>query len=130
MLKGTPVLIFERTNERGENLKSYNFLMGKVVSSRLSEDLSHHGSPWHLVLYTVMDEKFREYTATDGEFCLTDYYILTVDKYIEYLKDYLSKNNQKLLNIYEKNSKLLKVISSLVEIKNEKNYSKKLINGR
>ena len=58
---GEEVLIFRYIPEWGINQDFENYVIGKIVKSEMSADLSYHGSPWCIMNYTVLGEDSKEY---------------------------------------------------------------------
>ena len=81
---GTKVLIFHRYEREKEYMSE--FIQGEVIKSELSDDLSHHGSPWNVTNYTVLGEDGKEYFGNYRHPTLGDYFFLTIKDYIIYLK--------------------------------------------
>lgn len=52
---GTEVLIYKYVREWNKQ-DDENYIVGIVQSSKTSDDLSYHGSPWYEQIYEVLGE--------------------------------------------------------------------------
>ena len=94
---GTEVLIFsENKNNDSKILEKKKSIKGVIISSKKSEDLSYHGSPWYEQIYTVLGDNGKTYEATYGSAnsLIGNVYILTVDHYIKYINHLIEENNK------------------------------------
>ena len=86
---GTEVLIYkEKYNAFKYDIKSY--IVGKIISCRLSDDLSQHGSPWYEEIYSVLGEDQKVYEGRYGE------RIRTPEDHIRYLESLIHSNNDEI----------------------------------
>ena len=72
---GTDVLIFIDNKNYNEKTSEINFIKGKIISSKQSDDLSYHGSPWYEQIYTALGENGEEYKATYGSAVINNTFI-------------------------------------------------------
>ena len=99
---GTEVLIFsESKNNDSKILEKKKSIKGVIISSKKSEDLSYHGSPWYEQIYTVLGYNGKTYEATYGSSnsLIGNVYILTVDHYIKYINHLIEENNKKMIDL-------------------------------
>ena len=98
---GTEVLIISESNVG-------KFKKGKIISSKESDDLSYHGSPWYETIYTVQDESGEEYTATYGRAVSGAAYsaIRTVEDHVEKIK-FKIENNEEIIEKTQSENNLL-----------------------
>jgi len=52
---GTEVLIFKYIRE-WDKQNEENYIIGTIQSSKTSDDLSYHGSPWYEQIYEVLGQ--------------------------------------------------------------------------
>ncbi len=106
---GTEVLIFNYiSGGLYEDMEHY--IRGNVIKSEMSDDLSYHGSPWHVINYTVLGEDGNEYFGNYGEHTLGSNYFMTEEDYINYLNSIIEINNERILEIKEENNKLEEMV--------------------
>ena len=106
------VLIFKVSN----NMKEDEYIKGKVISSRESEDLSHHGSPWYEKIYDVRGEDGHIYTGTyNRDIIGKDIFFRTPEDHIKYLQEKINKNYRKIYDINCENETYREIINSLKE---------------
>ena len=101
---GTEVLIFsENKNNDSKILEKKKSIKGVIISSKKSEDLSYHGSPWYEQIYIVLGDNGKTYEATYGSAnsLIGNVYILTVDHYIKYINHLIEENNKKMIGKIE-----------------------------
>lgn len=106
---GTEVLIFsENKNNDSKILGKKRPIKGVIISSRKSEDLSYHGSPWYEQIYIVLGDNGKTYEATYGSAnsLIGNIYILTIDHYIEYINYLIEENNKKMIDLQTNNERL------------------------
>ena len=53
---GTEVFIFKYIREWGLNQDNENYIRGTIQNSKLTGDLSNHGSIWEKYFYTVLEK--------------------------------------------------------------------------
>ena len=63
---GTEVLIFKYIREWGPNQDDENYTVGTIQSSKTSDDLSVHGSPYYVQIYEVLGTDGKKYIGTYG----------------------------------------------------------------
>ena len=81
---GTEVLVFRYVQGwREQNMD--NFVKGRIIKGELSGDLSYHGSPWHVMNYTVLGEDGEKYFGNMRYHTVGDHYFMTREMYIGYL---------------------------------------------
>ena len=96
---GTEVLIVSEDNVS-------NFEKAKIISSKESEDLSYHGSPWYEMIYTVQDKNGNEYSATYGIRIsgIASCCIRTVEDHVERIKFKIKDNEEIIENTQKENN--------------------------
>lgn len=106
------VLIFKVSN----NMKENEYIKGTVISSRESEDLSHHGSPWYEEIYDVRGEDGHIYTGTyNRDIIGKGIFFRTPEDHINHLQEKINKNYRKIYDINCENDTYRKIINSLKE---------------
>lgn len=113
---GTEVLIFsESKNNDSKILEKKKSIKGVIISSKKSEDLSYHGSPWYEQIYKVLGEDGKEYTGTYGKGSVFNgnMFFRTKEHQIYVLNLKISKNKEEILKLKEKNDEYLKKIAIL-----------------
>lgn len=112
---GEEVLIFKVSN----NMKEDEFIKGKVISSRESEDLSHHSSSsWYETIYDVHGEDGHIYTGTyNRDIIGKDIFFRTPEDHIKYLQEKINKNHRTINDINCENEIYREIINSLKEKK-------------
>ena len=128
---GTKVLIFKYIRERNKQDEE-NYIVGTIQTSRISDDLSYHGSPWYEQIYEVLGEDENIYVGCYGTGIIGNSYFRTIDDHIRVLKNRINDNEQEILKIQEKNDRYFMQIKKLEKSskKQEQNSSvltKKLI---
>lgn len=112
--KGTEVLIFKYVREWGLNQDDEHFILGVVQSSKKSDDLSCHGSPWYEQIYEVLGEDGNKYIGTYGKGLIGNSFFRTREDHIEALKRKISSNNESILILQEKNTEYNNQINLLM----------------
>ena len=107
---GDEVLVFSSYNTY-DSLVDSDYIEGVVESSINSEDMSYHGSPWYVRIYTVIGADGKTYKATKKG--LIGDYLMTKDEYSKYLKDRIAVNNSKISELKNTNLKIKQKIKSL-----------------
>jgi len=92
----TEVLIFNNKKNHNKNLNEINYIKGKIISSKLSHDLSHHGSPWQVQIYTILGEDGKEYKGTYGSAIIGDNFIRTIEDHIKHIKSTINDNKKQI----------------------------------
>ena len=113
---GTEVLIFKYIRGWGSRQDDENYISkGIIKSSKQSEDLSYHGSPWYEQIYEVLGEDGKEYTGTygNGSEFNGDMFFRTIEHQINVVNLKISDNEEKILKLKEKNNEYLKKIAIL-----------------
>lgn len=123
---GTEVLIFKYVREWGPNQDDENYIVGTIKSSRMSDDMSIHGSLKCVQIYEVLGEDGNRYIGTYGNGIIGNSFFRTKEDHIKILKRKQSTNREKILKLQEKNFEYDKQIGLLEkEIKkNDKNKYK------
>ena len=123
----TEVLVFKYAYGRGPNQDMIHYIKGKVVESKLSHDLSIHGSCHYENIYTVLGEDGTYYRGTYRTAWIGNYFILTISDYIKYLEQSISLNNEKIEMMKKENALYSEVISSFkkASLVNEQKVLKK-----
>lgn len=117
---GTEVLIFsENKNNDSKILEKKKSIKGVIISSKKSEDLSYHGSPWYEQIYTVLGYNGKTYEATYGSTnsLIGNVYILTVDHYIKYINHLIEENNKKMIDLQTENESLREMLTYFTNYK-------------
>ena len=106
---GTEVLIIP-------SLDVNKFIKGKIISSKMSEDISDRAWPEHVTIYTVRDETGEEYTATYGTFVLgvSCYAIRTIEDHVEKMQREIKSNEVIIEKVQNKNNLLQDKIKELL----------------
>lgn len=112
---GTEVLIFKYVREWGPNQDDENYIVGKVQTSKTSDDLSYHGSPRYEQIYEVLGENGNIYVGSYGTGIIGNSYFRTTDDHISFLKNRIADNEQEILRIQEKNDRYFRQIKELEE---------------
>ncbi len=113
---GEEVLIFHVSN----NMKENEYIKGKIISSRESEDLSHHGSPWYETIYVVRDENGHIYIGTYNRDILGEnVFFRTPEDHIKYLQEKINRNYRKIYDINCENETYSETIKSLHQDKSK-----------
>lgn len=107
---GTEVLIFKYIREWGPDQDDENYIIGTIQSSKTSDDLSYHGSPWYEQIYEVLGEDGKRYIGTYGRGLIGNSFFRTKEDHISVLKHRINKNEQEILKLKEKNDKYLNKI--------------------
>ena len=110
---GDEVLIFKYIREWGINQDDEHYIKGIVLKSKMSDDLSYHGSPWCVMNYTVLGEDGKEYFGNYRNPNLGDSFFMTQVDYINYLERKIARNEEKILEINKKNKKIQKMIENV-----------------
>lgn len=109
---GTEVLIFKYISGWGLNQDIKHYIRGTIIKSEMSKDLSHHGSPWNVINYTVLGEDEIEYFGNYGNHTLGDSFFMTDEDYICYLNRKIELNKEKIIEIENENSELEELIKN------------------
>lgn len=119
---GEEVLIFKVSN----NMKEDEFIKGKVINSRESNDLSHHSSSsWYETIYDVRGEDGHLYTGTYNRDYIDKYvFFRTTEDHIKYLQEKINRNYRK---IYELNSENETYNETIKNLKQEQSKAKEKI---
>ena len=107
---GTEVLIFFNSKNDYEEER---FIKGVIISSKESEDLSYHGSPWYIQIYKIKGENGQIYEATHQSPLFGAFYIRTIEGYLAYLEYKIKENKKKINDIENENMNLSNIITSL-----------------
>lgn len=107
---GTEVLIFFNSKNDYEEER---FIKGVIISSKESEDLSYHGSPWYVQIYKIKGENGQIYEATHQSPLFGAFYIRTIEGYLAYLEYKIKENKKKINDIENENMNLSNIITSL-----------------
>ena len=121
---GDEVLIFKYIREWGINQDYEHYIKGYIVKRKMSDDLSHHGSPWNVMNYTVIGEDGKEYFGNYKNPILGNSFFMTQEDYIYYLKRKITRNKEKILEINKKNQEIQKMIENVQTEKNQKSLKK------
>lgn len=114
---GTEVLIFKYIREWGPNQDEDHFSIGTIESSKESDDLSYHGSPWYEQIYTVVDENGKKYVGCYGSGLLGNSYFRTKEDHIKVLETRIKWNDEKIAEIQIQNEKYQNQINLLQDNK-------------
>ena len=111
---GTKVLIYKYIREWGPNQDDENYIVGTIQSSKTSDDLSTHGSPYYVQIYEVLGTDGKKYIGTYGTGLIGNSFFRTIQDHINFLKRKISRNNESILELQEKNNEYKNQISLLV----------------
>jgi len=123
---GTEVLIFKYIRE-WDKQNEENYIIGTIQSSKTSDDLSYHGSPWYEQIYEVLGQDEKTYIGCYGRGLIGNSYFRTIDDNINVLKSRITDNEQEILKIQEKNKDYEKQIIELEEILNFQEQKESII---
>lgn len=121
--KNEEVLIFNYIREWGPNQNIEDYIRGTIISSELSDDLSLHGSPYNVVIYTVLGEDGNLYRGNYDLPLLGNSFFLTEMDYIRKLHTRISFCDKKIEEENKKKEKYQQLIDEI--LKKEKNIPKK-----
>ena len=121
---GTEVLIFKYISGWGLNQDIKHYIRGTIIKSEMSKDLSHHGSPWNVINYTVLGEDEIEYFGNYGHHTLGSSFFMTEEDYVCYLNRKIELNNEKIIEIENENNELEELIKNVKVRKKQKVLSK------
>ena len=119
MPNGTEVLIFRNFHSLYYNQENEIFIVGVILCSRESEDLSYHGSPYYEQIYEVLGQDGKKYIGTYQSCLIGNYIFRTKEDHIERLKNIINKNNKEILKIKNKNIELNNQIELLINSNHE-----------
>lgn len=123
---GTEVLIFKYIREWGPNQDDENYIIGTIQSSKTSNDLSCHGSPWYEQIYEVLGEDGNLYIGTYGRGLIGNSFFRTKEDHISVLMRRINNNEQEISKLKEKNNIYVREINNLEESLRNSNYIKRL----
>ena len=101
---GTEILIFRYFKSYRNYQDDLNFIKGVIITSKQSEDLSYHGSPYYEQIYEVLGEDGKKYIGTYNSGLIGNYIFRTREDHIKRLKKLIYLNNQELLKIQNQNT--------------------------
>lgn len=107
---GDEVLVFNYIREWGINQNYEHYIKGNVVESEISNDLSHHGSPWYVMNYTVLGEDGNKYFGNYKHPTLGNSFFMTQEDYTHYLEKKILSNQEKILELKKENRKKVRLI--------------------
>ncbi len=110
---GTEVLIFKYFREWGTDQNDENYILGTIQSSKQSDDLSYHGSPWYEQIYEILGEDGYKYIGNYGRGLIGNCFIRTKEEHIEVLKYKIQRNEEEISKYKEKNDKYFNKIIAL-----------------
>ena len=119
MPNGTEVLIFKNTDNKNQEM---NFIKGMVIGSYEENEKIDSENTITIRHYNVYGEDGEEYNATKNYAHKGNFYIRTIDEYIEYLRNTLFNNNKKIIELNHLNKQISEILSHL---SNYKKNSKK-----
>lgn len=119
---GTELLIFKYVRKWGPNQNDENYIIGTVQSSKISDDLSCHGSPWYEQIYEVLGEDGNIYIGTYGRGIIGNSFFRTKEDQISILRNRITNNEQEMLKFKEKNDIYFKQI---IELENKSKQKEK-----
>ena len=109
---GTEVLIYKYVREWNKQ-DDENYIVGIVQSSKTSDDLSYHGSPWYEQIYEVLGEDGNIQRGNYGSGWIGNSFFRTKKDHISILKSRITNNQQEILKLQEKNDRYFREISKL-----------------
>ena len=119
MPNGTEVLIFKNTDNKNQEM---NFIKGMVIGSYEENEVIDNENTITIRHYNVYGEDGEEYNATKNYAHKGNFYIRTIDEYIEYLRNTLFNNNREIIELNHLNKQSSEILSHL---SNYKKNSKK-----
>ena len=126
---GDEVLVFKYIPSWGVKQDYKNYLIGKVVSCELSDDISYHGSAQYVTNYTVVDDDGKKHYGNYLTPHLGDSFFMTKEDYIDYLERKLMSNNCDIRLIEVENTRIKTLLRFLKPEKENKGVVRKKING-
>lgn len=123
--KNEEVLIFNYIREWGPNQNIEDYIRGTIISSELSDDLSLHGSPYNVVIYTVLGEDGNLYRGNYDLPLLGNSFFLTEMDYIRKLETKIGLCDKKIEEENKKKERYHQLIDTI--LKKENNTQKKKI---
>ena len=118
---GTEVLLFQNGDEV-QIPKNYSFIRGIVINSEQKEYDCMHGSPLIKQIYTVQDENGKIYYPVYKN-AVNGFYIRTIEEELNYVREIIPKEIQKLKKL-EEEIDLLNKLDQYLEQKLEEKSSK------
>ena len=121
---GTEVFIFKYVLGRKKQ-DTKNYIMGTIVSSEESKDVSLCKGPEYVINYLVLGEDQKLYYGNMGKHVLGDYFFMTRELYNSHIEEIILENEKEKQIIdldTEKWKKIKEAINS-----NKDNEPKKLI---
>ena len=109
--KGTDVLIFHRI--RGCNLDARDFIKGKIIGKRESDDMSFHESPWYDKTYIVQGEDNEYYIGKYGN-AVEGYFFKTSEDYVSHIFSLIDKNNHQIKDLKKANLEYRKLLNNII----------------
>lgn len=100
---GTEVLIFKYVSGLGPKQDDEHYILGIILSSEMSENLSYHGSSWHERIYTVLGKDGNKYIGTYGTGLLGNSFFRTREDHVEILKRKILNNIESISMLQEEN---------------------------
>ena len=120
----TQVLIFENKRERSYQDEE-NFIIGIILSSKKSEDLSYHGSSWYEQIYEVLGEDGNRYYGCYGHGGFNgNSFFRTKEDHIKIIRSKIKKNEESILALYDENTKYQQQIDSILKNNQTNNLQK------
>ncbi len=110
---GTEVLIFKYIRERGLQQDNFHFKRGIIQSSKLTEDLSTHGSIWQKHFYTVLGEDGQLYFGTYGSGSVGGSFFRTPHDHMAYLANLICRNDKKIEELEGETEKYQDMMATL-----------------
>lgn len=110
---GTRVLIFKYVRGWSPNQDNEHYISGVIKSSKLSDDLSCHGSPYYEQIYFVLGDDGEEYYGVYGRGLLGNAFFRTIEDHITYLETEISQNNNQIKKLENINNRYKEIINDL-----------------
>ena len=117
---GEEVLIFRYIPEWGLNQDFEHYIIGNVVKSETSSNLSYHGSPWCTMNYTVLGEDGKKYFGNYINPTLGNSFFMKQEDYIYCLERKIANSQEKISKINEENQRIKKMIETIQIRENHK----------
>ena len=111
---GTEVFIFKYIREWGLDQENKNYIRGTIQNSKLTGDLSNHGSIWEKYFYTVLGEDGNTYFGTYGSGSIGGSFFRTPQDHIQYLKNIKNKNMKQIQLLEEANEEIDNQIADIL----------------
>jgi len=114
--EGTPVLIFKHYREKGLNQDNINYILGTVQNSYTVEEYGNIVGQ-ERQFYSVLGEDGQNYFGTYGTGTIGGSFFRTLDDQVEYLKDMVKKNQEKIMQLRNENETFCELATKISMMK-------------